>query len=131
MNIEVLKHSTAGSLAGTVDFPDVVHSLVAEGVESYYADLVRMEKSFYAPDGETHVEKMDFPALPVGQEFDQTEVMSAIRASQAGTQKYPEFLHRAIGAGTTSYMVFLTGRKAIYFGRKGEFHVENFPGAKN
>jgi uncharacterized protein YbcV (DUF1398 family) len=131
MNIEVLKHSTAGSLTGTVDFPEVVRSLVAEGVESYYADLVRMEKTFYTPGGETHVEKMDFPVLPVGLEFDQTEVLSAIRASQAGTQKYPEFLHRVIVAGATSYKVFLAGRKAIYFGRKGELHVENFPAAKS
>lgn len=30
-------------------------------------------------------------------------------------------------AGTTHYNVFLSGKKAIYFGRKGEFYVENFP----
>jgi len=28
------------------------------------------------------------------------------------------------------YWVFLDGRKAIYFGRRGEFHVENFPAPK-
>jgi hypothetical protein len=33
-------------------------------------------------------------------------------------------------AGTASYGVFLNGRKAIYFGRNGDFHVEPFPGAR-
>jgi len=38
-----------------------------------------------------------------------------------------------MAAGTTAYWVFITGRRVIYFGRKGrkgEFHVEEFPGAK-
>jgi uncharacterized protein YbcV (DUF1398 family) len=34
-------------------------------------------------------------------------------------------------AGVIAYWAFLTGRKVIYFGRKGESHVEDFPGAKS
>jgi uncharacterized protein YbcV (DUF1398 family) len=127
MNIEVLKNEMAGSLAGTIAFPAVVRTLVAEGVESYHADLVRLEKTFYTPGGKTHVEKLDFPTRPIGKEFDHAEVLAALRASQAGVQEYPEFLRRVMDAGTTSYTVFLNGRRAIYFGRKGEFHVEEFP----
>jgi uncharacterized protein YbcV (DUF1398 family) len=129
MNIEVISNALAGSLAGTNAFPDVVRILTAEGVESYRADLVRLEETFYMPDGTTHVEKMDFPARGIGDDFAATEVVSAIRASQAGECKYPQFLNRVMDAGTTSYVVYLTGRKAIYFGRKGEFHVEEFPRA--
>jgi hypothetical protein len=35
-----------------------------------------------------------------------------------------------MAAGTTGYWVFLAGRKVIYFGRKGDFHIEEFPGSK-
>jgi uncharacterized protein YbcV (DUF1398 family) len=130
MNIEVIQKALAGSLAGTNAFPDVVRALVTEGVESYRADLVRLEETFYMPDGETHIERMEFAAKPIGDQFVTTEVVSAIRDSQGGKCKYPEFLRRVMDAGTTSYVVFLTGRKAIYFGRRGELHVEEFPAAK-
>ncbi len=130
MNIEVLKQSLAGSLAGTDSFPEVVRALLSEGCESYHADLVRMEKTFYAPDGENHVVPMDLPVLPIGAEFDQAEVLAAIRASQRDHQPFAAFLRRVMDAGTTHYSVFLIGQKAIYFGRKGEFHIEEFPRAK-
>jgi hypothetical protein len=29
-----------------------------------------------------------------------------------------------------AYWAFLTGKKVIYFGRKGEFHIEEFPRSK-
>jgi hypothetical protein len=35
-----------------------------------------------------------------------------------------------MAAGITAFWVFLTGRKVIYFGRKGEIHVEEFPRPK-
>jgi len=130
MNIEVISNALAGSLAGTNAFSDVVRILTTEGVESYRADLVRLEETFYMPDGTTHVEKMDFPARGIGERFSAAEVVSAIRAGQAGESKYREFLNRVMDAGTTSYVVYLSGKKAIYFGRKGEFHVEEFPRAK-
>jgi uncharacterized protein YbcV (DUF1398 family) len=127
MNAEVLKQSLAGSLAGTDSFPEVVATLVAQGCEWYYADLVRLEKTFYAPDGENHVLAMDLPVPPIAAAFDQAEVLAAIRASQHDNQPYPNFLRRVMRAGTTSYSVYLAGQRAIYFGRKGEFHVEEFP----
>jgi hypothetical protein len=33
-------------------------------------------------------------------------------------------------AGVIVYWAFLTGRKVIYIGRKGELHIEEFPNAK-
>ncbi len=34
---------------------------------------------------------------------------------------------KTTAAGTIAYWVFRTGKKVIYFGRKGEFHIEEFP----
>ena len=129
MNTEVMKKTTADSLAGTMTFPEVVALLAAEGVESYHADLVKLEKTFYLPCGETFVETLDFEPPPISNDFSSAEVIAALRTIQARQINYQEFLRRIMGAGTTSYMVYLNGKKAIYVGRKGEFYVEDFPPA--
>jgi uncharacterized protein YbcV (DUF1398 family) len=129
MNTELMHDTLAKSVAGTIGFPEVVRALTEAGVESYRADLVRLEGVFYMPDGRTHVETMGYKAGGIADKFDAAEVVAAIRESQAGRSKYAEFLSRAMGAGTTNYVVYLDGRKVIYFGRRGEFHVEEFPQA--
>ncbi len=52
---------------------------------------------------------------------------AAIRGSQSGQVKYPEFLARSRRAGCVGYVVWLAGRHVTYFGRRGEQHVERFP----
>ena len=130
MNTKLLQETLAKSMSGENAFPDVVRVLTAEGVESYRADLVRQEETFYMLNGETHVEKVTFTPTPIAAEFDAFRVKAAIAASQAGQIKYREFLRRAMEAGTTSYVVYLNGKRCIYFGRNGDLHVEEFPGAK-
>jgi len=88
-----------------------------------------MEKTYYMPCGETHSEKIEFKGPAITQDFSHEAVVAAIRSSQRQEINYVEFLERILKAGTTRYIVFLAGKKAIYYGRKGEFHVENFPGA--
>ena len=128
MDIEATRNTLKGSEAGKLTFSEVVQALLAAEVESYFVDLIRAEDTFYTSHGESHVEKMS--ALPgsVATEFSLTGLLDAIRAAQVDQIRYPEFLKRAIGAGTAAYWAFLTGGKVIYFGRKGEFHVEEFPG---
>jgi hypothetical protein len=36
---------------------------------------------------------------------------------------------QTIAAGCVGYFVQITGRQVIYFGRKGEMHIERFPPA--
>ena len=130
MNTKLMQETITKSLDGTMAFPEIVSLLLADGVERYHDDLVRMEKTFYMPDGRTHVEKMPIGQMAVGEAFVTSELVAAIRDSQTAGQKYPDFLRRATAAGSTDYIVYLQGRKAIYFGRKGEYHIEVFPGAK-
>jgi uncharacterized protein YbcV (DUF1398 family) len=123
---EVLAESQAGKLI----FPEVVRRLLSAGVESYFADAAKGEETFYMPDGQTHVEKMALPPMKIADEFSSSGIISAIRAAQMDTIRYPEFMKRAAAAGVIGYWAFLTGKKVIYFGRKGEVHVEEFPRAK-
>jgi uncharacterized protein YbcV (DUF1398 family) len=130
VNTDAMRKALEGSLSGKLIFPEVVKILTEAGVESYRADLVRGEDIFFMPSGETHVEKMTLPATKIGEQFQQAEVLAAIRAAQADEIRYPEFVKRVMAAGMVAYWVFLTGKKAIYFGRKGDFHVEEFPRIK-
>lgn len=127
MNIDVMHEMSVRSFAGTAMFPEVVMKLLQIGVESYHADLVCNKKTFYMPNGQTHCEKFDFQGPAISENFSTEMVVTAIRAIQKSEISYPEFLNQIMRAGTTHYNVFLQGKKAIYFGRKGDFHIENFP----
>jgi uncharacterized protein YbcV (DUF1398 family) len=82
-------------------------------------------------DGKTHSEKMVLPLMPIVEEFSSSGLIAAIRGAQADTIRYPEFMKRSAAAGVIAYWAFLTGKKVIYFGRKGEIHIEEFPVAKS
>lgn len=131
MNTEVMQESLEGSESGRLRFPEVVGILLGAGVESYRVDLVRGEDTFYMPNGESHVEKMRVPPMTIAEDFSQRELVGAIRAAQADRIRYPEFLRQVTAGGTAAYQVFLAGKKVIYFGRKGEMHVEEFPRAQS
>jgi len=128
MDIAILHDCLTRALAGRMTFPETVGKMIETGVERYDADLTRLEKMHYGTDGKSHLEPLpleDAPAVPV--EFSAKAVQSAIEAIRRRLIDYPEFLRRIMAAGTASYSVFLNGRKAIYFGRQGDFHVEPFP----
>lgn len=130
MNTNVIHEVLAESQAGKLIFPEVVRRLLEAGVESYFCDLASGQETFYMIDGKTHVEKMNLPVVPIAEEFSPTGVVAAIRGAQSDTIRYPEFMRRSAAAGVIGYWAFLRGRKVIYFGRKGEFHIEEFPRAK-
>jgi uncharacterized protein YbcV (DUF1398 family) len=115
---------------GKMTFPEVVGRLLEAGVESYFVDFAAGRKIFYAADGATHSEAMVLKLDPVAEEFSAPEVIAAIRGAQADTVRYPEFVKRSAAAGVIAYWAFLAGKQVVYFGRKGETHVERFPAAK-
>ena len=130
MGADMIHEVLAEAQAGKLVFPEVVRRLLAAGVESYFVDAVKREDTVYMRDGGVRVEKMALPEMAIAAEFSPEALVSAIRAAQADEVRYPEFMRRGAQAGVVGYWAFLTGKKVIYFGRKGEFHVEDFPGAK-
>ena len=48
---------------------------------------------------------------------------------QAGLIKYRAFYTRIAEAGCAGYLVSLSGRRAVYYGRSAEMNVELFPPA--
>lgn len=126
MDRQVMRDITNRSLQGTITFDEIVMKLLAIGVESYLVDLVRMEKIYYMRNGQSHHEIFDYKGPKIAQDFLSSDVVKAIRASQNREINYVEFLNLVSRAGTTQYIVFIAGRKVIYYGRNGDFHIENF-----
>ena len=115
---------------GKMTFPQVVKGLLEVGVESYFVDFATKQKTHYLSDGTAHIEPMILEPGGISEEFSDANLVAAIRGAQSDTVRYPEFVERSTAAGVIGYWAFLTGKKVIYFGRKGEQHVEEFPKAK-
>ena len=130
MNTQAMHEVSIATQEGKMTFPQVVGKLLEIGVESYFVDFAAGRKTYYLADGQTHTEPMILKLHPVAAEFAQPELIAAIRGAQADTVRYPEFVKRSTAAGVIGYWAFLTGKQVAYFGRKGETHVEYFPGAK-
>lgn len=110
-------------------FPDILKLLMAAGIERYRADLCRSEKIYYLTDGTSHLTPCKPVTGDIAQDFSASGVEAAVRASQSGEIRYGEFCKRIAAAGCVDYIVTLAGRRAIYYGRKGEAHIEVFPAA--
>ncbi len=110
-----------------ITFPEVVARLKEANIELYYADLLVPTKTYYSKN-EAYVVPFTLKSEKnVGSVFKGEQVKDAIVQIQTGKIKYQEFLRKIMQAGVISYFVFINGHKAIYFGKLGEQHVEEFP----
>ena len=80
-------------------------------------------------DGDSVLEPLP-QAAEIADTFSADAIVVALEAIRERRIDYPQFLREIMEAGSVQYAVYLTGHKAIYFGRRGEFHVENFPPEK-
>lgn len=115
-----------GTQKGTMTFPEVVGRLLAVGVESYFVDYLAKQEVVYAAD-ETLTASLKVNVPAVADAFSKEGIVAAIRGAQADKVRYPEFVKLACAAGVAGYWAFLEGKKVIYFGRRGEMHIEEFP----
>jgi uncharacterized protein YbcV (DUF1398 family) len=127
MSKQVIDELAMATQQGKMTFPQVVKGLLEVGVESYLVDFAAKQKTHYLTDGATHTVSMILDSGPIATEFNSHDLVAAIRGAQADTVRYPEFVKQSTGAGVIGYWAFLTGKRVIYFGRKGEQHIEEFP----
>jgi len=130
MNTQAIHEVTVATQEGKMTFPQGVGKLLEIGIESYCVDFAVGRKTYYAASGETFTEPMILKLDPVAAAFSAADLVAAIRGAQADAIRYPEFVKRSTAAGVAGYWAFLTGKQVVYFGRKGELHVEKFPGSK-
>jgi uncharacterized protein YbcV (DUF1398 family) len=126
---DVARQMSKASDEERITFPEVVKALMEAGVERYHADLVAARKTYYLPSGEFEEHTVDKVGAPV-LAFSAEGVEKAVRAIQRQEIGYRAFCRQIADAGCVGYLVSLTGRRAVYYGRSGDEHVEWFPGAK-
>ena len=126
---DVAREMSKASDEERITFPEVVMALMAVKIERYHADLVTGRKTYYLTDGDFEdVEGHKFGGAALS--FSAGGVEKAVRAIQGGEIAYREFCRRIADAGCVGYFVSLAGRRAVYYGRTGDEHVEWFPGAR-
>lgn len=125
--IAVIEACTRGSEEGRMSFPEVVGQLKEAGIERYDTDLVRNEKTYYLPNGESVIVPAKALRRQPAATFSAAETEAAVRTIQAGKIDYIEFCERILAAGCVSYLVSLAGRRVVYFGRTAESHIELMP----
>jgi uncharacterized protein YbcV (DUF1398 family) len=127
MSQQVIQELATATQQGKMTFPQVVEGLLEAGVESYLVDFATKQKTHYLANGTAHAVPMILDPGPIAEDFNGPDLVAAIRGAQADTVRYPEFVKRSTAAGVIGYWAFLTGKRVIYFGRKGEQHIEEFP----
>lgn len=108
-------------------FPVIVKKLTEAGVERYYADLVRLETTYYWGEESFRAELLLKNPETIAEEFSEKGVRDAIHAIQKGEIDYTTFLHQIMQSGSVGYIVYLKGAQVHYLGRKGNLWIEHFP----
>ena len=90
-------------------FPEVVMKLMQAGVERYHADLVRGDKTYYLPNGESEVVAGEAVGIAPAGAFSAAGVDAAVRAIQAGKIQYRTFCNR-IAEGRVRRLSRVVGR---------------------
>lgn len=110
-------------------FPEIVGALIDAGFESYAIDYRRATATYYLPDGDSVVLDSHRADTVIGAAFDVAAVQAAIREAQqlVPGYTYKGFSAKVMAAGCVGYVVSFAGKRAVYFGRTAETHVEFFP----
>lgn len=127
MNKQAIHELALATQQGKITFPKVVKGLLEAGVESYLVNFATMQKTHFLSDGTTHMVPMILDPGPVAVEFDSDAIVAALSDAQADVIRYPAFVKRVVAAGVIGYWAFLTGKKVVYLGRKGEQYIREFP----
>lgn len=118
-----------GAETGAMTFPEIVATLAGANFEGYAVDFRRARVTYYANDGDSVDLAAHRAETPVAARFDTGAMQAAIREAQslAPGYAYIGFCEKAAAAGCAGYVVSLLGRRAVYFGRTAETHIEHFP----
>ncbi|KAB7645632.1 DUF1398 domain-containing protein [Polymorphobacter fuscus] len=127
--IDIATACLRGAEDHAMTFPQIVDTLMAAGFESYAVDYRRATAIYYHPDGDSLALAAHRLDTPVAAQFDTAAITAAIREAQqlVPGYSYEGFCRKVMDAGCAGYIVSFSGRRAVYFGRTAETHVEHFP----
>ena len=128
LSVALAERCLRGAEDDTMTFPEIVRTLAEAGFEGYAVDFRALTATYYLRDGASAVLAIR-AAAAVSAGFDVAPIQAAIREAQALAPgySYERFCRKVAAAGCAGYMVSFSGRRALYYGRTGEIHVELFP----
>jgi uncharacterized protein YbcV (DUF1398 family) len=118
-----------GAENNTMTFPEIVGTLMQEGFESYAIDYRRATATYFLPDGDSISLPTRHSGGPIAPALNTAAIQAAIKEAQqlVPGYTYAGFCTKVMAGGCAGYIVSFTGRRAVYFGRTAEIHVEHFP----
>jgi uncharacterized protein YbcV (DUF1398 family) len=118
-----------GAESNAMTFPEIVGTLMQAGFESYVIDYRRSMATYFLPDGDSVELPTKHGSSPIAPKLDSASVRSAIKEAQqlVPGYTYAGFCAKVMAAGCVGYIVSFSGRRAVYFGRDADIHVEHFP----
>lgn len=125
----VARECFEGAEGNTITFPEIIEKLGGAGLESYAVDFRRATTTYFAADN-TSIEFSNHSSPPdISARLDNAALAEAIGEAQrlVPGYTYKGFCLKAKAAGCAGYLVTLSGRRAVYFGRDGAVHTEHFP----
>ena len=126
---DVARATLQGAETDTMTFPQSVKLLMDAGFDGYAVDFRTFTRAYYMPNGDVLALQAErTPA--VADRFNAASVVEAIREAQAQAHgyTYKGFCSKVAKAGCAGYIVSLSGKRVLYYGRTGETHTEYFPG---
>ncbi|MBG0808916.1 DUF1398 family protein [Methylosinus sp. H3A] len=126
---EIAENCLRAAESDSMTFPEIVGKLMHAGFESYAIDFRRATATYYSPDGDSIALPTRRHRTPIAASLDAAVVQAAIREAQqsAPGYTYSGFCEKVMAGGCCGYVVSFSGRRAVYFGRTAETHVECFP----
>jgi len=124
---QIIRATFIASQEGRIHFGEVVSQLIQAGVESYQVDYRSEQVIYHGRNDATLILHFAPVTQTIAAEFSAEQIVAAIKDAQQGRVMYPEFKRRSMQAGCVGYSVWIAGRHVVYYGRKGETHVEHFP----
>lgn len=127
--VEIAASCLRAAEDNAMSFPQIVATLMEAGFESYAIDFRRGTATYYLTSGDSVELPTSLEHGPVAPAFDTTTIQAAIKEAQrlAPGYTYRGFRQKVTAAGCAGYVVSFPGRRAVYFGRTAETHVEHFP----
>lgn len=113
----------------TMTFPEIVGQLMQAGFERYAVDFCKADMTYYLSSGENVTLGSSREETVIPPEFDSSAIQAAIKEAQLSVPgySYKGFCKKVMAAGCVGYSVSFIGKRAVYFGRTAETHVEHFP----
>jgi len=116
------------ALNDEISFDRFSESVQELGVESIAFDMLKRRHTFYGSNGLAfdHPLKSDHPPFDIVSSFKREAVITAIGAFDRQEISASQFHVALAAAGVSFARCYFKGRQAIYFGRQGDFYLEQW-----